>query len=134
MHRVPALLWIPGAARHGRDDRPGGTIDLGPTVLDVLGAAPSASAIGRSLLREGPRVVALPDGTAIDDTRIHLVRGRGGASGDACVERTTGRGRELTDCRALAAAARRELSVARAVLDHDLHQTIRAKSSASAGP
>lgn len=124
MHRIPAVLWIPGAARHGRDDRPGGTIDLGPTVLDVLGVAPPASAIGRSLLREGPRLVALPDGTAIDDTQIHLVRGRGGASGDACVERTTGRGRELADCRALAAAARRELEVARAVLTHDLHQAV----------
>lgn len=124
MHRVAAFVWIPGAPIAGRDDRPGGAIDLGPTALQILGVAPSASFVGRSLLSDGPRVVVLPDGSAIDDARLWLARGRGGAAGDACVERTSGRGRPPVECEALAAAAQRELEVSRAVLDHDLHRSI----------
>ncbi len=124
MHRVPVFTWIPGAPLVGRDDRPGGPIDLAPTVLEILGVAPSPSFVGRSLLREGPRLVALPDGSAIDDEHLWLARGRDGASGDGCVERSTGRGRELAECEALAAAAARELEVSRAVLDHDLFRSI----------
>jgi phosphoglycerol transferase MdoB-like AlkP superfamily enzyme len=124
MHRVPAFVWIPGAPLAGRDDRPGGTIDLGPTALEILGVAPPTSAIGRSLLGDHSQLVALPDGSAVGDDRIWIARGRAGIAGDACVERATGRARPLPECDAVRQAAARELAVGRAVLDHDLHRAI----------
>jgi phosphoglycerol transferase MdoB-like AlkP superfamily enzyme len=122
-HLVPALLWIPGAPVHGRDDRLAGHVDLGPTVLDALGVAASPSMVGRSLL--GPRddrIIALPDGSAIADDRFWVARGRDQISGGGCFD-PDGRARARGDCSAIEAAAAEELWAARAVLDHDLHRS-----------
>ncbi|HWB80121.1 MAG TPA: sulfatase-like hydrolase/transferase, partial [Nannocystaceae bacterium] len=122
MHRVPAFLWIPGSGLHGRDDRIAGQIDLGPTVLDAVGVAPSPSMVGRSLLgARDDRIVVLPDGSAIADDRFWVGRGRDAISGGGCFD-PDGRGRARDDCSALVDAAAEELWAARAVLDHDLHR------------
>ncbi|MBC8074428.1 MAG: LTA synthase family protein, partial [Deltaproteobacteria bacterium] len=122
-HLVPAFVWIPGAPVHGRDDRLAGHIDLGPTVLDAVGVAPSSSMLGRSLL--GPRddrIIALPDGSAIANDRFWIARGRDQVSGGGCFD-PDGRSRARDDCTAIAAAAADELWAARTVLDHDLHHS-----------
>jgi len=123
-HRVPAFVWLPpGAAAHavGRDERAGGQLDLGPTVLDALGVAPPDGFLGRSLLHQDDgAIVALPDGSAIAVDRMWIARGRDSISGGGCYDRG-GRARERADCDELARRAAQELWAARAVLDHDLH-------------
>jgi phosphoglycerol transferase MdoB-like AlkP superfamily enzyme len=122
-HRVGALLWLPDRSRTGIDDRIGGQIDLAPTLLDAAGVPAPASFVGRSLFRDGPRLVALPDGSAIGDDRFWLARGRDALSGGGCFDRD-GRARDRKDCTDLAAAAADELWASRAVLDHDLYRAL----------
>ena len=123
-HRVPALLWLPGAARTGRDPRVAGQIDLGPTVLDAAGVAAPPSFVGRSLLQPAIGGVAvLPDGTAIAEDRMWIARGRDGISGGGCFDRD-GRSRTRSDCDDLARRAADELWASRALLDHDLYRAM----------
>lgn len=122
-HRIGALMWLPDRSRVGRDDRIGGQIDFAPTLLDATGVAVPPSFVGRSLWRDGPRLVALPDGTAIADDRLWIARGRDFISGGGCFDRD-GRSRDRKDCEALAAAAADELWASRAVLDHDLYRAL----------
>lgn len=54
---IPVIVALPGALRGAlRVPQVGGTIDLGPTLLDLLGVAAPAAWAGRSLLRGEPGV------------------------------------------------------------------------------
>ncbi len=128
LHRVGVALFGPGV-EPGRDDRVAGQIDLGPTVLDLLGVEPAPSMIGRSLLRPQPpeRTVVLPDGSAVRHDALWVARGRDDIAGGGCFDaRGHARGRER--CAALAEAAAAELWAARALLDHDRHRGWQAPS------
>ncbi len=120
LHRVPALLVIPGVVGRRRTETVG-QLDLGPTVLDVLGVASPQSFVGASVFADGEagaREVALPDGSAITGDRMWIARGRDTLPG-GCFDRA-GHGRSAEDCAELAARIAEELWASRAVLDHDL--------------
>jgi len=50
---VPLFEWCPDLVKPGRDDVPARHIDILPTILDALGAAPVPELTGQSLLTEG---------------------------------------------------------------------------------
>ncbi|MBX7082046.1 MAG: sulfatase-like hydrolase/transferase [Nannocystaceae bacterium] len=123
MHRVGVALFGPGI-EPGRDDRVAGQLDLGPTVLDLLGVEPAPSMIGRSLLRPAPpggRIVVLPDGSAVTPGALWVARGRDDIAGGGCFD-ARGYAQPREQCAALAEAAAQELWAARTLLDHDRHR------------
>lgn len=124
LHRVPAFLWVPGTELRGHSDRVGGQIDLGATVLHLLGVSPPAAFVGRPLVEPGVGFAALPDGSAIADDRMFVASGRDIGGEGACFDFPTGGSRPLEDCRDLARQAEQELAISRRVLDHDLFRAL----------
>lgn len=63
--KIPLFIAAPGLAT-GRSDRLGSHLDLGPTVLDLLGLEEPDGWLGTSLLAPGPGRVLFNDLTVID--------------------------------------------------------------------
>ncbi|MBL4684302.1 MAG: sulfatase-like hydrolase/transferase [Nannocystaceae bacterium] len=133
MRRVPLIIWAPGVDAVARDPAvPFGQIDIGATVLDLLGVDAPPSYVGVSIASEGrARPVVLPDGSSVGVDRIFVGSGRDIAREGACFDLPSGTTRPLEDCAALSAAARDELSWSRAVVEHDLHRSLGSTSHAS---
>jgi phosphoglycerol transferase len=56
------LMILDTTSIAGRDDRPGSTLDVGPTLLSLIGAESNAFGFGRSLLADAPTLSeSLPD-------------------------------------------------------------------------
>lgn len=128
---IPVFVWVPGGAARGLvgpRDRPGGQIDIGPTIVDLLGMPDALpAAVGRSLLDEGPGFVALPGGSAVTDDRMFVAQGRDIGRDGACFHAVTGAARPRSECAEIAERASAELSISRLVLDHDLQREIGAR-------
>jgi choline-sulfatase len=56
--RVPLIVYVPGHKRVRRIDRPLSQIDLGPTILAMMGAKPAPKMRGKSLV---PEILGLAD-------------------------------------------------------------------------
>ncbi|MEM6991206.1 MAG: sulfatase-like hydrolase/transferase [Myxococcota bacterium] len=130
IRRVPLMIWAPGVAKPTLD--PGqvhGQIDIGATVMDLLGVVAPPATVGVSIAAGGaPRPVVLPNGSAVAVDRIYVGGGRDIPREGACFDLPSGTTRPLADCDDLEAAARRELSWSRAVVEHDLHRAVGTKS------
>ena len=63
--KIPLFIAAPGLAT-GRSDRLGSHLDLGPTVLDLLGLEGPDGWLGTSLSAPGPGRVLFNDPTRID--------------------------------------------------------------------
>lgn len=124
MHTVPVVVWTPEGELVVQDDSVAGQIDVGPTLLELLGVEVPTSMFGRSLVSDRPRIVALADGSAVTDDRIFVARGPGIGREGGCFDFPSGRSRPLEDCAEIAQEGARELRASRAVLDHDLHRVL----------
>ena len=122
LHRVPVFVWIPNAPSElrGPRDRVGGHIDIGATVLHLLGVQAPGSFVGQPLTAQGESIAVLPDGSVVGVDRMFVRRGRDISLAGACFDRPSSTPRPRSDCDALEAAGRVELEASRAVLDHDL--------------
>ncbi len=70
--QVPLFIHVPGSVPK-RFDQAVGQIDLAPTLIDLLGLkGEGRTFLGRSLLREGPRIVAFRDGSATSGEGYYL--------------------------------------------------------------
>jgi phosphoglycerol transferase MdoB-like AlkP superfamily enzyme len=114
---LPLLIVPPEGSPVGPQtiDTVGGLIDIGPTVLRLIGVEPPLSFVGRPLLptREGGVAVRL-DGSAADDQRRWTARGKGACRGPRR-ERL-----DLERCDELRATARRELDLSDTITMFDL--------------
>jgi lipoteichoic acid synthase len=122
--RIPLLIRLPGGAGAGRRETLGGQVDLAPTLAALLGVeVASAPFIGRDLLTGPAPLVAFPDGSAVDGTRIHdappLV------NEPRCLDAADGRRLPAADCAPLAETAALELSRSRAVVEDRLLPALR---------
>ncbi|PRQ08820.1 sulfatase-like hydrolase/transferase [Enhygromyxa salina] len=133
LERVPLFVRVPTQQRpaYGRVEVTGGQIDVAPTVLHALGIERSPGFVGQPLLpgMESQGFAAYPDGSAfgpvsIDGGRMFVAVGHGIPREGGCFEFPDGGSRPLSECEALAERAREELSISRAVVDHDLHVAI----------
>jgi len=82
--RVPLIIKFPGQARAGTEDTaPARSLDIAPTVLDVLGLEAPPSWQGVSLIGDGPRAELLEDHEgnviySINDGRWKLITANAG--------------------------------------------------------
>lgn len=114
LRRVPFLVWAPGSGLAGEVAEPGGQVDIGPTLLALLGQSRPASFVGLPLVAGRGTVVPLADGSAVDGQRIwNEPYGR-------CEARLSLAVQPAEACGELRAAAARELLASRQVVLHDL--------------
>lgn len=125
LHRVPVFAWVgetDDPALTGRRSKVGGHIDIGPTVLHLLGIDdPRPAALGHVLLDPRPGFAPLSDGGAVTDERLLSARGRGISNEGACFTRD-GERQPRVDCDAQSERAGQQLDLARLLLQHDLHR------------
>jgi phosphoglycerol transferase MdoB-like AlkP superfamily enzyme len=130
LERVPLFVRVPPRQRapHGRIDVTGGHVDVAPTLLHALGLGRPPGFVGQALLpgMEADGFAAYPDGSAfgavsIEGGRMFVAAGRGIPREGGCFEFPDGGSRPLGECEELARRAAEELSISRAVVDHDLH-------------
>lgn len=130
LERVPLFVRVPPQLRapHGRVDMTGGQVDIAPTLLHTLGLERPRGFVGQPLLpgMEPDGFAAYPDGSAfgpvsIDGGRMFVGAGRGIPREGGCFEFPEGGSRPRSECEALAERAAEQLSISRAVVDHDLH-------------
>jgi len=123
--RVPLLVRVPGdTAPTGAVDRPGGHVDVAPTVLSLLGVdAGPLPFLGRNLLGDaGDEPVIGEYGCWSTVELMYLVGGPALADG-RCFERTTLRRLPVERCGDGWEEAARRVEISRAVLEYDLqHQ------------
>lgn len=86
-----------------RVSRPGGLIDVGPTILHLMGMDAPRWFLGRSLLADGPSLSAQATGQAVDDSLMW--------TGSRCYAFPSGEPRPSGSCEPLRARAREELEV-----------------------
>ncbi|MCA9711108.1 MAG: hypothetical protein KDK70_35025, partial [Myxococcales bacterium] len=126
LHRVPVFVWVGEAADpslRGRRSAVGGQIDIGATVLHLLGVDdPRPAAWGRTLLDPEAGFAALANGSAVDDALIYVAEGPGIGHDGGCFLHPEGRSVPLARCEALRERAQQELDAARRVLEHDLQR------------
>ena len=127
LKQVPLILHLPGDAHAGTIDKPGGQLDIAPTLLHLLGIDASGRFLmGTSLLSDEPKTVVFRNG-GFTDGRVFYV-----PSADGVIEH--GRFYGLPDGAALdpaafrsdAEAARKELEISDRVVRHDLIARFRA--------
>jgi phosphoglycerol transferase MdoB-like AlkP superfamily enzyme len=130
LERVPLFVRVPPEQRapYGRVDVTGGQVDVAPTLLHALGVARPRGMVGQPLVpgMEASAFAAYPDGSAfgpvsIDRGRMFVAAGQGIPREGGCFEFPEGGSRPSSECEALAERARDQLSISRAVVDHDLH-------------
>lgn len=123
IRRVPLMILAPGIERPKVDPgQPRGQIDIGPTVLDLLGVPAPRAFVGRSLAAPGERPVVLPDGSVVTVERLFVASGRDVPREGSCFDLPSGTTRPRADCDDLVAHAKAELDASRAVVEHDLHR------------
>jgi len=126
IRRVPLMIFAPGIAKPPSDPgQPRGQIDIGPTVLDLLGVPAPTAFVGRSLAAPAQRPVVLPDGSVVTADRLFVASGRDVPREGSCFDLPSGTTRPRGDCDALVEHAKTELDASRAVVEHDLHRRLR---------
>jgi len=125
METVPLFVLVPQSELRGEVGVVGGQIDIGPTLLHLLGVERPASFVGHPLLPGLTRdFAAYPNGGAYAPDRVWVRRGRDIPRGGACFFYPSGKPRPKEDCKKIAARAREELGVSRAVADTDLQRSL----------
>lgn len=125
--RVPFILLIPGLSLQGEVPAVGGHIDVGPTLLYLLGIEPPTSFLGKVLLPgvDGQVVLPTPWGSAVTSDRLYLAASDALSLNGSCFSFPSGAPRPWQDCQALARHARRELEISGIVTLYDLARDIR---------
>lgn len=117
---VPLFIRLPHGELSGEYPQPMGQVDLGPTLLGLLGVEPErAFLLGRDVLRGEPGPVAFPGGEALDATLWYTPSAFKGGN-ERCVDRATKQTQPLEKCQSLAAAGRAVLDVGWSIVERDL--------------
>ncbi|MFO7566491.1 MAG: sulfatase-like hydrolase/transferase [Enhygromyxa sp.] len=128
LERVPLFIRIPPSTRppRGTMEQVGGQVDVGPTLLHALGVPRPRAFVGRPLVlgSEDQSFAAYPDGSAYALERMFVATGTGIPREGGCFEFPEGGSRPRSECAELATRAAEELSISRAVVDHDLHRQL----------
>ncbi|MGA7615190.1 MAG: LTA synthase family protein, partial [Thermoanaerobaculia bacterium] len=120
--QVPLLIRVPGATGvlHGERSMRSGHLDVGPTVLALLGVDPAKHAmLGRNLLGEPSGPVVIQYGAWLDDRKLYLPDGPSFEDG-RCFDLGTRSQLPLEECRDEDRFARSEMEISRDVIVHDL--------------
>lgn len=130
LKKVPLILHLPGDAHAGTIDKPGGQLDIAPTILHLLGIDTAGRFLmGANLLQDHPKPVVFRNG-GFTDGRVYYVPSADGVIGHgACYGLPDGDTLDPAACRAGAEAARQELEMSDRVVRHNLIARFRAATS-----
>lgn len=119
--KIPLVIVSPRASEPRVIDDVGGQIDIGPTILHLMGIEKPRAMLGRALTGgDTSRFVARTDGSAVDATHVLDLE-----SGEAvCTSRATGERVAREECAPLAARVAEELSVSERITLEDLARRI----------
>jgi phosphoglycerol transferase MdoB-like AlkP superfamily enzyme len=125
MESVPFFVLLPEGDLHGEVEVTGGQIDVGPTLLHLLGVDRPGSFVGHPLLPGLSRnFSAYPNGGAYAPDRVWVRRGRDIPRGGACFFFPSGKPRPREDCKEIADRSKEELGLSRAVADTDMQRSL----------
>ncbi len=102
----------------------GGLVDVGPTLLELLGIDTSASFAGHSLLADRPALAVRVDEVVMDGERIFAPSGRQIPQGGACFNYPQGDMRPAADCEASKREGYVEASASIFLANHDLARQV----------
>jgi lipoteichoic acid synthase len=118
--RVPFLVRLPGGAHAGVQQQAAGEADIAPTLAGLLGIPTDrAYLMGRDLFATQTGVVALADGSAVNDQYYYRSAGADVSQG-TCYAIATGARVPPTDCTQLAQVAAQQLRVSRLIIEQNL--------------
>jgi phosphoglycerol transferase MdoB-like AlkP superfamily enzyme len=120
LRRVPFFVLLPNHSLAGEVPVLGGQVDIGPTLLALLGIAPPKCFVGHALDPAVASMAVLNDGSAVGEGREFVAEGPAIPAEGACFTWPGGAPRPLAECRALARQGREELTDSRFVVIHDL--------------
>jgi phosphoglycerol transferase MdoB-like AlkP superfamily enzyme len=132
---VPLFIRVPGALDlHGERETVAGHVDVAPTLLALLGIDPAPYAfVGRNLLGlPGDPPVVGEYGCWRDDQLLFL-QGDGSLGDGACIDLATTMRVPAESCAKGFSAARTEVEVSEAVLEHDLQGRIHEELALAGG-
>jgi phosphoglycerol transferase MdoB-like AlkP superfamily enzyme len=132
---VPLFIRVPGAQElHGERKIVAGHVDVAPTLLALLGVDPAPYAfVGRNLLGvPGDPPVVGEYGCWRDDHLLFL-QGDGSLGDGACIDLATTMRVPAESCAEGFSAARTEVEVSEAVLEHDLQGRIQEELALAGG-
>lgn len=117
--RVPMIIRLPNGEHAGVQKQLASEVDIGPTILDLLGVQPkNAFLMGTSMLDpKRAKVVSLPTGSAVDSERLFVIDG---PTERSCFSLKTGHPVGASECDALRDTAEAQLDVSRTIVEHDL--------------
>jgi lipoteichoic acid synthase len=123
MNQVPFFLWLPGSKIKGEVSRVGGQLDIGPTLLYLLGVPPPRSFLGTPLIGGPDHRVAVQSGFAVGGGKCFLPES-GGLSRSGCYGYPHGERYPIVACEKLRRDAAEELKVSDLILRFDLAQEL----------
>ncbi|HLO03105.1 MAG TPA: LTA synthase family protein [Symbiobacteriaceae bacterium] len=117
--RVPMIIRLPHGEHAGVQHQIASEVDIGPTLLDLLGVQPkNAFLMGSSMLDPNrQKVVSLPTGSAADSEHLYVIDAPPERS---CFSVKTGHPVGTSECDQLRETADKQLDVSRTIVDHDL--------------
>ena len=119
--RVPLLIRLPGGQKAGTVKRAAGMIDIGPTLLHLLGLqGKGRDGLGSNALVNGPATVPFRSGDVTDGVLLFEAAGDGRPESGRCWRLSADSRLDLKGCLALAARGLQLLKASDLVLDHGL--------------
>ncbi|GEL78174.1 LTA synthase family protein [Tenuibacillus multivorans] len=118
---VPLLIYLPNESKTGVYEQVGGQIDLGPTILDLVGIQPEERyQIGTSLFNEDDRLVVFRNGSFTTNELFYVASIDGVFENGTCYDTATGEETSLEACRPDYEKATKQLQMSDTVLRGDL--------------
>lgn len=118
---VPLLIHLPNGAHAGVHDQIGGQIDIGPTLLDLLGVPVNENyMMGTSLFDEEDRIVVFRTSSYYTEDVFYKASKEGGFEDGACYDMDTGDELRVQACEKDYERALKQLEISDNVLKENL--------------
>lgn len=119
-NQVPLFIHLPNDEGAGVYDKVGGQIDLGPTILDILGVDSSQHYMMGTSLFQDERMVVFRKGSFTTDKYFYEAPPEGMFENGRCFDLAKGIETDVEACRGLYEKGQKELEVSDSVLKGDL--------------
>ncbi|MBP2001328.1 phosphoglycerol transferase MdoB-like AlkP superfamily enzyme [Paenibacillus shirakamiensis] len=121
MNQVPLLIHVPDSKIKGMDLRPGGQLDMAPSLLHLLGIPSQEFAMmGNDLFHSNPRFVVLRSGAFTDGTILYMPSADGIFEHGVCYDLATRQPTDVERARAGYTKAKQQLDYSDKTIEYDL--------------
>lgn len=118
---IPLIVHIPGMQEGQVIDHVAGQLDLGPTILNLVGIPTEDKyMLGQNIFDDNERQVTFRDGSFITDELLFKAASDGIFKNGKCYDRETRQEVETTQCESMYNLARNDLETSDRILDGDL--------------